>query len=79
MPNSKKQRSNWPQANVSNLILSNWASNVITGRIEQVRRILRRFPELPDQSNTGDSTPSTLCSFGEVVVYCMWIFLSGKI
>lgn len=30
------------------------------------------------QSNTGDSTPSTLCSFGEVVVYCMWIFLSGK-
>ena len=31
-----------------------------------------------DQSNTGVSTPSTLCSFGEVVVYCMWIFFSGK-
>jgi len=31
-----------------------------------------------DQSNTGESTPRILCSFGEVVVYCMWIFFSGK-
>ena len=31
-----------------------------------------------DQSKTGLSTPRILCSFGEVVVYCMWIFLSGK-
>ncbi len=31
------------------------------------------------QSNTGDSTPSTLCSLGLVVVYCRWIFFSGKI
>ena len=30
------------------------------------------------QSNTGVSTPSTLCSFGLVVVYCRWIFFSGK-
>ncbi len=30
------------------------------------------------QSNTGVSTPRILCSFGEVVVYCMWIFFSGK-
>ena len=30
------------------------------------------------QSKVGDSTPRILCSFGEVVVYCMWIFLSGK-
>ncbi len=32
-----------------------------------------------DQSKTGLSTPRILCSLGEVVVYCMWIFLSGKI
>ena len=30
------------------------------------------------QSKTGVSTPRILCSFGDVVVYCMWIFLSGK-
>ena len=30
------------------------------------------------QSNTGDSTPSTLCSLGLVVVYCRNTFLSGK-
>ncbi len=30
------------------------------------------------QSNTGESTPSTLCSFGLVVVYCRWTRLSGK-
>lgn len=29
------------------------------------------------QSNTGDSTPSTLCSLGLVVVYCRCTFLSG--
>jgi hypothetical protein len=33
---------------------------------------------LESQSNTGVSTPRILCSLGEVVVYCMWIFLSGK-
>ena len=41
------------------------------------KAIFLRWPST-GQSNTGDSTPSTLCSFGEVVVYCMWIFLSGK-
>ena len=30
------------------------------------------------QSKTGVSTPSTLCSFGLVVVYCRWMRLSGK-
>jgi hypothetical protein len=30
------------------------------------------------QSNTGVSTPSTLCSFGLVVVYWRWMRLSGK-
>jgi len=30
------------------------------------------------QSNTGVSTPSTLCSFGLVVVYCRWMRLSGN-
>ena len=31
-----------------------------------------------DQSNTGDSTPSTLCSLGLVVVYCSGMRLSGN-
>ena len=30
------------------------------------------------QSNTGDSTPSTLCSLGLVVVYCSRMRFSGK-
>ncbi len=30
------------------------------------------------QSNTGDSTPRILCSFGLVVVYCRCTFRSGK-
>ena len=30
------------------------------------------------QSNTGLSTPSTLCSLGLVVVYCKNTFLSGE-
>ena len=30
------------------------------------------------QSKTGDSTPSTLCSFGLVVVYCSSTRFSGN-
>ena len=33
---------------------------------------------LADQSKTGVSTPSTLCSFGLVVVYCSSTRFSGK-
>ncbi len=32
---------------------------------------------LATQSNTGDSTPKTLCSLGLVVVYCKNTFFSG--
>jgi hypothetical protein len=40
--------------------------------------LLLRYAVVPDQSKTGDSTPSTLCSFGLVVVYCRNTFFSGK-
>jgi hypothetical protein len=33
------------------------------------RRALSFAERSKNQSNTGDSTPSTLCSFGLVVVY----------
>jgi len=33
---------------------------------------------IESQSKTGVSTPSTLCSFGLVVVYCRWMRFSGK-
>ena len=36
------------------------------------------YRQQPRQSKTGVSTPSTLCSFGLVVVYCSWMRLSGK-
>lgn len=44
------------------------------GGLIRIHQILDR-----GQSNTGLSTPSTLCSLGLVVVYCKCTFLSGKI
>ena len=44
--------------------------------IDPVRGLAAR--DTSGDVGTGVSTPSTLCSFGLVVVYCRWIFLSGK-
>lgn len=48
-----------------------------TGIVTDKRFLLR--VDVERQSKTGVSTPRTLCSLGDVVVYCMWIFFSGKI
>ena len=71
---------------IANCVLKNWVRLVRRDRDSKERfqkkpALKRAFGEIVSacQSKTGDSTPSTLCSFGLVVVYCRWIFLSGKI